>query len=105
MIVFDTEVKKDVRENERARLRLRLGDRVSELSRIVDALDTMKRQLSFSERDFLTARLCAEEVFTNIVRHGFTDDRDHEVCLELEADADTISMEFCDTGKPFNPLE
>jgi len=94
----------DLKEDGRADLTLRLSNSLSELKRIVDALYAMKERYSLSERDFLTARLCAEEVFTNIVRHGFFEGDGREVYLRIEADADSIRMHFQDNGKPFDPL-
>lgn len=44
-----------------------------------------------------------EEIVTNIVRHGYTDDRSHEIDVRLRCDPGAIVLVVEDDGQPFDP--
>jgi serine/threonine-protein kinase RsbW len=48
--------------------------------------------------------LALEEVFTNIVRHGYADSRPHEIVIRLKSDRDRVCISVEDDGRHFNPL-
>ena len=48
--------------------------------------------------------LVFEEIIANIVRHGAQKGREPEVCVRLQARADSIVLIFSDDGVPFDPL-
>lgn len=53
----------------------------------------------------MDAMLVLEEVFSNIVLHGYKDSAEHEilVCMAVEGDTFVLSVE--NDGVAFNPLE
>jgi len=66
-------------------------------------------------RDFLQPRgvnaralfkveLVFEEAFTNIVRHGYDDGREHTVQTSIALAGDDVVLTFDDDGSAFNPL-
>lgn len=48
--------------------------------------------------------LALEEVFTNIVRHGYDDGRPHEIVVRLHGNRERIRIHIEDDGRHFNPL-
>jgi len=48
--------------------------------------------------------LALEEVFTNIVRHGYDDSRSHEIVVRLQGGRDRVRITIEDDGRHFNPL-
>jgi serine/threonine-protein kinase RsbW len=48
--------------------------------------------------------LVFEEVVTNILKHGYTDDREHEIEVSIDFPDSAIVMRFEDDGVPFDPL-
>lgn len=48
--------------------------------------------------------LALEEVFTNIVRHGYDDSHPHEIMIRLRSNRDRIRISVEDDGRHFNPL-
>jgi serine/threonine-protein kinase RsbW len=48
--------------------------------------------------------LVLEEVFTNIVRHGYDDSHPHEIMIQLRSNRDRIRISVEDDGRHFNPL-
>lgn len=48
--------------------------------------------------------LALEEVFSNIVRHGYGDGRAHEIAVRLERRYGRVRIQVDDDGRPFDPL-
>lgn len=48
--------------------------------------------------------LALEEVFTNIVRHGYGDGRPHEIAVRIERLRGRVRIQVDDDGRPFDPL-
>lgn len=48
--------------------------------------------------------LALEEVFTNIVRHGYDDRRPHEIVIRFKSNRDRVRISIEDDGRRFNPL-
>jgi anti-sigma regulatory factor (Ser/Thr protein kinase) len=46
-----------------------------------------------------------EEIFSNILRYAYTDNREHQVLVSLEKKRDDILIRIADDGMAFNPLE
>ena len=57
------------------------------------------------ERARYNCELVFEEVVTNIIKHGYTDDREHAIEVSLDFPGERIVMSFKDDGVPFDPLE
>jgi anti-sigma regulatory factor (Ser/Thr protein kinase) len=49
--------------------------------------------------------LVSEELFTNIISYGYTDDAEHWIETTLSLEHGTLIMRIEDDGIPFNPLE
>lgn len=48
--------------------------------------------------------LALEEVFSNIVRHGYGDGRPHEIAVRIERLRGRVRIQVDDDGRPFDPL-
>ena len=49
-------------------------------------------------------KLVLEELGINIVNHGHDDGRSHEIEIELTSNADALTIEITDDGRPFEPM-
>ena len=59
----------------------------------------------FSKKTSMILSLCIEEMGGNIIRHGFSDGRQHYIYLRILAKSDEVILRIRDDCKPFNPLE
>ncbi|MGB5440297.1 MAG: ATP-binding protein [Gammaproteobacteria bacterium] len=50
-------------------------------------------------------KLVTEEIFANIINHGYTDNKNGVIEIELVAVTDGIHLTVTDSAPPFNPLE
>src|SRR5262245_39186752 len=51
------------------------------------------------------SELVFEEVVTNIIRHGYADERAHEISVTLEPHGGDLELQFEDDGVPFDPRQ
>lgn len=49
------------------------------------------------------SELAFEEVVSNVIRHGYTDHKDHEIRVIIESTEDTLIVTFEDDGVSFDP--
>ena len=49
--------------------------------------------------------LVFEEVVSNIIRHGYTDDQEHRIWVTLAVDGDRVTLRFEDDGVAFEPRQ
>jgi len=68
---------------------------LAELQSIWSIPDSEMRQIS----------VMIEEIFSNILRYAYTDNREHQVLVSLEKNGNDILIRIADDGVAFNPLE
>jgi anti-sigma regulatory factor (Ser/Thr protein kinase) len=49
--------------------------------------------------------IALEEILTNIISYGYTDDREHVIRVRLSVQPGEVKAEVEDDGQPFNPFE
>ncbi len=84
---------------------IQLRNRVDDLARIEAALESISEQVCCSKRKMCETQLIIEELFTNIVNHGFDDEGEHTISLSISWDDNFLTLKIEDDGKPFNPTE
>ncbi len=82
---------------------IKLKNRISDLEKIRAAVSNMSASIDCTHRKFKEINLVLEELFTNVVKYGFTDDREHEINLSLSCDDTAVSIRMEDDGEPFDP--
>jgi anti-sigma regulatory factor (Ser/Thr protein kinase) len=85
-------------------LKIVLNNTLSELHRIPAALAGFSRRHTLSPKVVHDLNLALEEILTNVIAYGYTDDRKHEIHVRLIARAGEVSAEVEDDGRPFDPL-
>ncbi len=99
-----------------AKLSLSMASDLSELTRIDAAIEAFAEAENWSPAIEFQIKLVFEEMGLNIMRYGFagglsgdpaegaSDGVDHDVRIEVVSDADSVTIEFVDHGRPFDPL-
>ena len=80
---------------------------INELNKIYSELDRISKEHGFSEALYNELCLCVEEVFSNIIKFAWDDDKEHniEIFFEYNEQVKKFTITIVDDGKPFNPLE
>ena|SRR5688572_17477361 len=84
---------------------LRLSGDMAGFERGAEAVRSALDACRVTGRARLWVELVFEEIVTNIVRHGYTDERAHEIDVRLTCGAESIVLAVEDDGQPFDPLQ
>ena len=77
---------------------------LGELERLQEAVAEFGEEGNWPPEVLYQVDLALDELFVNIVNYGYSDNARHEVEIDLTSDADALTIEIRDDGKPFNPL-
>jgi len=89
----------------RGKLEVTLNNDQSEIAKFSRALTECGQRCQLAPRLVHAMELAVEEILTNIMSHGYTDDAEHEITVRLTARPEALEAEVEDDGQPFNPLE
>ncbi len=78
---------------------------LSELETLCQQLNKLGYVTGLSEACITDVNICLDELFTNIVSYGFTDDLEHMIRFTINVDNNVLTLNIEDEGIPFNPLE
>ena len=84
-------------------IRFTLVNSLSELEKITDHLEAAGQQWELSNKIVIQLNLILDELFTNFVTHGCTDEFGHEITIELVKNDDEVAVTIIDDGCPFDP--
>lgn len=77
---------------------------IGELERITGFLEKYGEEWGFNTKTVFSLNLVLEELITNIIFYGYTDEQEHEITIGMQYDAGEITLFITDDGKPFDPL-
>lgn len=78
---------------------------IQEIHRIREDLGFLRQEWAVSDGEIRQIQVIIEELFSNIVRHAYEDNKEHPIELRLGYRDREIDIEIIDDGIPFNPLE
>lgn len=78
---------------------------LSELARLNDFLSRFWTDNRLPSDLALDTSLALEEVFANVVMHGYRDSAEHEILVRLAVEDGRVVLAVEDDGIPFNPVE
>jgi len=81
---------------------IKLKNHLKDLDRIKTAVSKISSSINCTKRKFREINLILEELFTNVVCHGFNDDEEHDIDLSLSCDEKSLVIRMEDDGKPFD---
>ena len=81
---------------------IKLKNRLTDLAKIKKAVFKLSSSVDCPSRKFTEVQLILEELFTNVVNHGFSDDNEHDITLSLSCDEQSLKIRMEDDGKPFD---
>ncbi len=75
-----------------------------ELTRVSALADEFAAANALSSDLVADLHIALDEVLTNIIQYGYTDDRAHEISIQLRVEDGMLVAEIQDDGRPFDPL-
>jgi len=85
-------------------LSLMLVNQATEIERACVAAEEFAEDLGLSSEVGYAMALTLDELLANVIRHGYEDPDEHVIRVRVWLDADVLSIQVADDGKPFNPL-
>lgn len=82
-----------------------LESSLAELDKLHAVIETFGHLNDMQKKQIFEVNLVLEEIFTNIVSYGHTDDKSHQVEFSVALMDNTIKIGVMDDGVPFNLLE
>jgi serine/threonine-protein kinase RsbW len=83
----------------------KLKSSLSELDNLCLNLETFGEKFGLSKKLIFEINLALDELFTNIISYGFSDDDEHTIKVTITPQEDEICLCIEDDGVPFNPIE
>lgn len=86
-------------------MEINLTNSLSELQKVSQQLDEFGARQRLGPKILHDLKLALEEIITNIISYGYTDDREHDIRVRLKVQPQEVTVEVEDEGEAFNPLE
>jgi anti-sigma regulatory factor (Ser/Thr protein kinase) len=86
-------------------MNIEISNELSELERLHQTLADFCRRHGLAAQVARDLNLAVEEIVTNIITHGYADDREHRISVHLSLEQGEVKIDVEDDGRPFNPLE
>ena len=87
-----------------ATLSLTVPTRLEELDGLAASVEDFAREQAWPTDLTFQVNLVLEELWLNVVNHGHAKG-EHVVEIRMTSEAESLTIEITDDGKPFNPLE
>jgi serine/threonine-protein kinase RsbW len=87
-----------------AKAAIQVRNDFEELERLSEFLSSFWEYNQLQQEELLDLNLALEEAFANVVMHGFEDEAEHQIDIEVSIDHNTVRLTVEDGGVPFNPL-
>jgi serine/threonine-protein kinase RsbW/sigma-B regulation protein RsbU (phosphoserine phosphatase) len=86
-------------------LTLHLENRIAEIARLVDAVESFGGHAGLSPDLTYRLTLSLDEIVSNVIRHGYSDTNDHVVEVRLSIHDGVVTSVIEDDGHPYDPRE
>ncbi|AFY74705.1 HAMP domain-containing protein,histidine kinase [Synechococcus sp. PCC 7502] len=83
---------------------LSINSELTDIEKLRQNLSQILAAAALTMESIEDAQLIAEEVVVNIIQYGYANSQGGHIDLQLELDAERLTMTFIDGGKPFNPI-
>lgn len=76
----------------------------SELARVAGLVDRLGAENQVAPDVLADMQVALDEVLTNVIVYGYTDDEEHKIGIRLQVVDDVLEAMIEDDGAPFDPL-
>ncbi len=84
---------------------LRLSNHLPDLDRLAEAVEAFGESHGFPRKMIYQVRLVLDELLTNVISYGFSDDKQHEIEVEMRLAGSKLLFRIEDDAAPFDPLQ
>ena len=84
---------------------LRFASDLRELERIQSVIKELEKEADWPPDLVYQVNLVLEELVVNVINYGHRGDPNHEIAIDLNWEADKLTIEIVDDAPAFNPLK
>lgn len=81
-----------------------ITNREDDIISVLHFIQENLRKSGFSHNFIVFIAITLDEILSNIIHHGYEDDKSHSITVKIEIRNNTLFLIFEDDGIPFNPL-
>jgi len=83
-----------------------IKNNVVELERLNEQIELFWDENKLDPAKLCHISLCLEEIITNIIKYGYSDNSEHEIKINVNLNGgEKIELEVIDDGEEFNPFD
>lgn len=86
-------------------LAVTLRNHPSEVGRLVDRLEAFGAEAGFPPDVTFRLTLALDEIVCNVIRHGFDDDKEHQIQVAVDVADGVVTASVTDDGVAFDPRD
>ncbi len=86
-------------------LSVHIKNDLKEITRITEKFEDFADDNELSQRIVYDISLCLDELITNIISYGFTDDNVHDIEVKFELHDKELKLILIDDGQAFDPTQ
>ena len=86
-------------------LSVKLNNNKKEISRLKREFNKFGEFHQLPKKIFANMHVALEEVLTNVVKYGYTDEEEHQIVVHFRLKSNMIEVEVIDDARPFNILD
>lgn len=86
-------------------LKFTLKNKISELNKLAEELEKFSDENKLSKDILFDINLSLDELVTNIISYGFSDEEEHDILITINRKNKLIEIVLEDEGEKFNPLD
>ncbi|MBI9077605.1 MAG: ATP-binding protein [Desulfatibacillum sp.] len=85
-------------------IKVTLKNKLAELDKLHSRVEEFLKAQGSPQKVLFQLKLALEEVFVNIVNHGYDDDKEHDIQLTLSYEPPELTLIVEDDGVAFDPV-
>ena len=82
-----------------------IRNEIAELATLSDGLERIGAELGVPGKPLMQLQVALDEVASNVIKYGWPDGGNHELCVRITGQQDRIEVEIVDDGREFDPRQ
>ncbi len=80
-----------------------IHNRIDDIPPLAEQVEVYLSKQGVQPETTMTTNLCLEELLTNTIKYGYSDNQTHEIGIELNLENGEMSIRIVDDAGPFDP--
>ena len=82
-----------------------IRNEIAELAALRDGLERIGAELGVPGKPLMQLQVALDEIASNVIKYGWPDGGNHELCVRISGRQDRIQVEIVDDGQAFDPRQ